>query len=120
MNMGQRTIERHFSNFYIAGFTYWDGCMAYEHLKVGTLLRLVREEDNRYDCTAVAIYYEDKKLGYIPSTENATIAKFLDLGYGDIFEVRVQRIVPDAHPEKQIGVVVFLREASTVYNLKQQ
>ena len=56
----------HLDNYHIAGFSYWDGSEAFEHLHIGTKLDLVREEDNRFDPYAVAIYFEDYKLGFIP------------------------------------------------------
>ena len=28
----------HLMNFHIAGFSYWDGCEAFENLKIGTKL----------------------------------------------------------------------------------
>lgn len=109
--MKTKTIDRHVGNFNIAGFTYWEGCMAFEALKIGTQLRLVREADNKFDPYAVAIYYEDHKLGFVPKGENAMISQLMDLGYAAIFDLRVQRISPDSHPEQQVGVVLFLRAA---------
>ncbi len=114
--MANKTIDRHFGNFNIAGFTYWDGCMALSELKIGSSLRLERELENRFDPHAVAIYFNDQKLGYIPRSENEMIAKFLDLGYSKIFDLRVQRISPDSHPEKQVGVVLFIKEVNEVFN----
>ena len=115
-DMENKTIDRHLGNFNIAGFTYWEGCMAIADLKVGSQLLLVRERENRFDPYAVAIYYGEYKLGFIPRGENELIAKFMDLGYEKIFDCRVQRISLDAHPEKQVGVVVFLKEANVVFN----
>ena len=40
---------------------------------------------------------------------NETIAKFLDLGYEDIFEGRIQSVDPTAHPEEQVSVVIYLK-----------
>ena len=110
--MKQNTINKHFANFYIAGFTYWDGCRAFPELKIGKSLKLIREENNKFDPYAVAIYYEGYKLGFVPQGNNQMICQFIELGYADIFDVRVQRLSPDAHPEKQVGVVVFLKEAN--------
>lgn len=64
--MKNKTINRHLSHFNIAGFTYWEGCIAFQELKVGSQLRLVREADNKFNPYAVAIYYENTKLGFIP------------------------------------------------------
>jgi hypothetical protein len=41
--------RRHFDHFNIAGFTYYEGALAFEHLRVGTQLKLVSEPTNIYD-----------------------------------------------------------------------
>ena len=89
--------------------------MAIADLKVGSQLLLARERENRFDPHAVAIYFNEHKLGFIPRGENELISKMLDLGYEKIFDCRVQRISLDAHPEKQVGVVVFLKVAKEVF-----
>ena len=43
-------------------------------------LRLIREPQNRYDRYAVAIYKEEKKLGYIPKANSRIIASLIDNG----------------------------------------
>ncbi len=96
----------HLTNFHIAGFGYWQGCEAFEHLKIGTRLDLVREEDNKFDAYAVAIYYSDYKLGFIPRSSNHDISKYLDMGLCDIYDVRITRLSPEAHPEQQVEVIV--------------
>ena len=90
--------------------------MAIADLKVGSRLQLVRERENRFDPHAVAIYFNEHKLGFIPRGENELISKMLDLGYERIFDCRVQRISLDAHPEKQVGIVVFINEANKIFN----
>ena len=88
---------------------FWDGCEAFGELKNGTELKLVREPENKYDPEAVAIYYKDFKLGFVPSSENEKISRFLDMGYTDLFEVRVARLCEDAHPEKQVFVNIYIK-----------
>ena len=99
----------HLANFHIAGFGYWEGCEAFEMLKIGTRLDLVREEDNPFDPYAVAIYYGDYKLGFIPRGSNHDISKYLDMGLDDIYDVRITRITPDVHPEQQVEVIVNIK-----------
>ncbi len=101
--------NRHFAHFQIAGFTYWEGAVIFNELKIGTKLSLVQEIDNKFDAYAVAIYYKDYKLGFVPRGENQEINKFLEQGYTDMFEVVINRVTPDVDPEGQIGVVVFLK-----------
>jgi hypothetical protein len=93
----------------IAGFTYYDGLDVINELAIGTHLALVAEPENKFDPYAVAIHYNKKKLGYIPSGENKFIHQFLQSGYTDLFEVRINRISLESHPEKQIGVIVKIR-----------
>ena len=102
----------HLDNFHIAGFGYWDGCEVFVHLKVGTKLELVREADNAFDPYAVAIYYGEYKLGFIPRGHNHDISKYLDMGLDDIYDVRITRISPEVHPEDQVEVIVNILNRS--------
>lgn len=99
----------HLTNFHIAGFSYWDGCEAFNELHIGTELKLEREADNKFDPYAVAIYFGNLKLGFIPRGCNHDISKFLDMGWDDMFEVRIQRLSPDEHPESQVEVIVYVK-----------
>ena len=99
--------REHLANFNIAGFTHYEGVLCFQELKIGTALKLVLEEDNKYDARAVIIYFEGYKLGYVPRNENRIFHKLLKIGFTN-FDIRVQRIDPTAHPENQIQVVVHL------------
>ena len=66
--------------FFVAGFPYHAGPKLIHRLIVGDLLRLVREPDNPHDARAVAIYYEDDRIGYVPRDQNHDIADQLDRG----------------------------------------
>ena len=105
-------MDRHFDDFHIAGFTYHDGVDVFSELKIGTMLTLLAEPDNRYDNFAVAIYYREHKLGYIPKGKNKYIGKFLNFGHADLFDVKINRISPEEHPEHQIGIVVKIKNVN--------
>lgn len=108
--MEQRMEKRkHYLYCNIAGFMYWDGCEAFGELEGGKKLELVRESENKYDPEAVAIYYKDLKLGFVPRGDNECLSHFLDMGHIDLFEVRVARICEDAHPDKQVFVNIYIR-----------
>ena len=104
-----KTQRRHYMNFDIAGFSYWDGCEVFNDLKIGTELTILREEDNKFDPYAVAIYYGESKLGYVPRNNNHEISKFLELGHAKLFEARINHVSPDAHTENQIGIIVYIK-----------
>jgi len=103
--------SRHFADFHLAGFAYWDGVEVFNDLKVGSRLELRPESDNPYDPEAVAIFYENKKLGYIPRASNAQISQLLHFD-NNIFEAFICQIDLDKHPERQIRVVVKLIDAA--------
>ena len=97
---------------HLAGRKYHDADEVWDELKVGTVLRLERDKENRYDTNAVAVVYERKDqkgavedeflIGYIPRDNNVLIANILDMGWNDIFECRISKIDPEAHPEEQV------------------
>jgi hypothetical protein len=100
--------RRHFDHFNIAGFTFYEGALAFEHLKIGTELDLKPEFENIYDDNAVAIYYNDYKLGFIPRAKNHAIAELMRAGV-NVFETRVQRMCAEYDPEYQIQVIVYIK-----------
>lgn len=105
----RQELRKHLLNCHIAGFTYHDGCVVMDKLKIGAPLELVREDYNKYDPLCVAVYYKDYKLGYIPKEKNAQLSAFLDMGYADMFETRICRIDPTEHTEHQVSINVYLK-----------
>ena len=68
----------------VAGFAHYEGCIVFNELQIGTKLQLVREDENAYDHDAVAIFYGDTHIGYVPSSKNEQLATMLDLGHEKI------------------------------------
>lgn len=104
-----------FKECHLAGRQYHDADEVWEELKVGTLLELVRDSDNRYDPNAVAVMYHSQAedsdgepylLGYIPKNENETIAQLLEMGWTDVFECRISQLNPEAHYENQVRLTL--------------
>ena len=106
-----------FMDCHLAGRKYYDADEVWEQLKVGTILKLERDKENRTDANAVMVVYNDKdgedfKLGYIPRTDNETIASLLEMGWTDIFECRISKLNPDAHPENQVLLTIKIKRNS--------
>lgn len=124
---------------HVAGLMYHDADEVWDKLEIGTELHLVREADNRYDPEAIAIVYRDEPcedmeclychdrhqmpeycqelnddddeylIGYIPRCHNSQLAALFDMGWGDIFECRICRKDPEAHPEQQLRVTIKIK-----------
>ena len=109
----------YFMDCHLAGRKYHDADEVWNELKVGTALRMVLDKENRHDANAVAVIYDQKNekgdvldefiIGYIPRGENENIANMLEMGWSDIFECRISKINPDAHPEEQVYLTIKLR-----------
>lgn len=96
----------HYLSTNIAGFTYYEGLYLLNTLEIGTKLDLFLEEDNPYDPNAIVIYLEDKKLGYLPKTENYLISQLLRFGHSEVIEAVIQSIDKTAHPEAQVKIAL--------------
>lgn len=107
--------KKFFMDCHLAGRKYHDADEVWEELKVGTLLQLQHDKDNRIDNNAVAVLYnkEGEKepycIGYIPREDNESIANLLEMGWTDIFECRISKKTEDAHPEGQIHLTIKIK-----------
>ena len=103
--------SRLISSFHVAGFQYWDGATVLTELKPGEALQLVPEFDNPHDASAVAIYRNNVKLGFVPSDQNSLLAQMLFFGHSDAFELRVQQVAPESSPWDQLRVGLYVCDA---------
>ena len=102
--------SRSFIDFHLAGFCHHDGVKVFDELKVGTKVDLRYEPDNQHDPEAVAIYYEDTKIGYVPSVKNSELYTLLYYGHEDLFEAYINMRDERAHPERQFRVAVKITD----------
>lgn len=90
----------------LAGFQYYDRARCWDQLRVGDALSLVREPTNPRDARAVAVYWEDHKIGFLPRTANTAPATLLDGGEGLL--ARITSLIYDADPWNRVRVEVVL------------
>lgn len=102
--------RKYFTQTRVAGFQYGEGLLCYDELKVGAELTMVRDLKNLFDPNAIALYKGEYKIGYLPKSGNEGYANLMDMGWTDLFEVRINKVDPDEHPEEQIGITIFIKE----------
>ena len=90
----------------IAGFQFHRGDSIWPSLDVGEELKLVRESSNTHDPDAVAVYFHDQQLGYVPRGENGAIAQMLDRG--ENLEARISKLLTEGDPWERIRFTIFL------------
>lgn len=62
----------------VAGSRYYEGQRLWTKLRANEEIVLVREPANPYDNKAAAVYWHNKKLGYIPRADNVVFANLLN------------------------------------------
>lgn len=90
---------------FITGFQNYDGPEAEPLLETGMPLQLNREPHNRYDKNAIEVWSGDAKLGYVPRSDNKTIAWMMDKGT-EIHAVVLQ-LEPSAFPFGSVKIEVY-------------
>ena len=99
------------SSFHIRGFQHWDGALVLSELKAGDELALMAEPDNPYDSEAIAVYFKNTKLGYVPSDENALFSTMFFYGHAGAFEALVMQVDPEADPWEQVRMGIYVKDA---------
>ena len=88
----------------LAGYQYHRASAIWPFLRVGESLHLRREPSNPHDRYAVAVWFRNEHLGYIPRRENRTLAKLMD--QGERLEASIVRLLDEQNPWRKIRVRV--------------
>lgn len=89
----------------LAGAQYYETDALWNEMKVGDVLKLVREPDNIHDAAAVRVEWRGRKLGYLPRAENRAVAAEMDNG-GRV-EGRIAALVAHRNPWRRVRIEVF-------------
>ena len=90
----------------LAGSQYYAVGEFWGELRVGDLLELIREPDNRHDRHAIRVEWRGQQLGYVPRASNRSIAAALDAG--DRLSARVSSVSDNKNPWQRVAFEVFI------------
>lgn len=96
----------------LAGFQYHRAEGIWPFLRPGHELRLRREPWNRHDPLAVAVYYRQEKLGYLPRADNAAVARWLD--QGRLLRASIAQLAEHGYPSGRVQLRVQLLNGTPV------
>ena len=91
----------------LAGFQYYQGKQLWNEIKVGDMLKLVREPANPHDSNAVRVEWQGHQLGYVPRRDNRAVAMHMDRG-GTV-EARVSKLKEHRNPWQRIEFEVLVK-----------
>ncbi len=105
-------IMQHSSTYYlhcyIAGLQYYEVLEVWKKLEIGQSLKLIPEPDNRYDEHAFVVAFQDKKLGYLPRSQNKTVSTILQAVH-DAYEARTQSLYSQNPIYERIEICVRVK-----------
>jgi HIRAN domain len=96
---------------FVAGFRHYEGMNLLETMEEGDLLALVREPENEFDNCAIALHWQDKKIGFIPAAINEMLSYLLDANALSLFAV-ITNLEKNSQPWENVAIAVyFIQEA---------
>ncbi len=95
---------------FVAGFRHYKGMELLREMEVNDFLELRREPENEYDAFAIALYWQQEKIGFVPADFNETIARLLDASALPLLAT-ITHLKREVKPWENVEVAVyFLQE----------
>jgi len=106
-NIFRRQQKVYLLRCYVRGFCFYEGGELLLRMRKGDALQLVREPQNTFDSNAIALYYQNRKIGFIPRESNDVISKLMDDGTLHI-KAEITRVRPDAGSWERVQTAIYL------------
>ena len=92
--------------FFVKGFSYYEGPKIINELNKSGLLQMVREPDNQFDDCAIALHFNSKKIGFIPMKSNEVLSVLLDTKLLKL-QAEITHIEPNAQSWENVFVAIY-------------
>jgi hypothetical protein len=98
--------------FFVAGFRHYKGMELLEYMQENDFLELRREPDNEYDNSAIALYWQQEKIGYVPADLNELISRLIDAKALPLIGT-ITHLKKEVKPwERVAGAIYFLQDSN--------
>lgn len=97
---------------FVRGFQYYAGPGLLDVMKEGSLLELVREPGNEFDECAIALHFNNRKIGYIPAESNEILSRLLDAGVVEMV-AEITHLNKDASTWENVHIAVSVLKETT-------
>lgn len=92
---------------FVRGFRFYNGEAVLHAMKVGDLLELVREPENRHDHAAIALHYNMEKIGYIPRESNEILSRLMDANVIEL-QAEITHIEQEAKAWENVHIAIYV------------
>jgi hypothetical protein len=90
---------------FVAGFRYYNGPQLLNKMEIGDTIKLVREPNNKYDNKAIALYFQNNKIGFIPQMDNQVISNMMDANMM-LLNAEISYVNPKKDSWEQLEIIV--------------
>ncbi|GGP05937.1 hypothetical protein GCM10010992_24160 [Cloacibacterium rupense] len=94
-------------NTEVAGTYYHHPEKFAQDISPESIITLKREPQNQFDALAIALYFGDLKIGYLPKAKNEVIANLMDAGKQ--FSAKVKQKTIHSDYNLQLDIEVFMK-----------
>lgn len=101
---------------FVRGFKFYEGPSLLETMHTGDMLELVREPGNGHDPCAIALHFNNHKIGYIPKEENEVLSRLLDSGVIELM-AEITHLEPQAATWENVHIAVYVLKKMNVISL---
>ncbi|UXP31499.1 HIRAN domain-containing protein [Reichenbachiella agarivorans] len=104
---------------FVRGFQFYEGPKIIQQINQSGLLQLVREPTNQHDNCAIALHFNQRKIGYVPRESNEVLAKLMDANLLSL-QAEITHVEPKASTWENVHVAIYaLKELSTQESFEQ-
>lgn len=95
---------------FVAGFRFYKGMELLNEMHEGDLLELKREPQNEHDECAIALFWNNEKIGFIPASENEVLSRLLDANVLQLL-AEITHLNKGVEPWENLAIAIyFLKE----------
>lgn len=92
---------------FIRGFRFYEGPNLLGKMQEGDMLQLIREPKNEHDSCAIALYFNEKKVGFLPRENNEMLSKLMDAEIIQ-FQAEITHLKPEAQAWENVHIVIYV------------
>lgn len=91
---------------FVAGFRFYKSMELLQHMQQNDIVELKRIPENEHDAFAIALYWQQEMIGYLPAETNEVLARLMDAKALSLIGL-ITHLNHDAKPWENVAVAVY-------------